>query len=69
MSELIRKSVNISTFGLLGKKKKTAKPKARVMPTPDDAAILMAKKRSIAKQKKRGGRMSTILSGGGGYGG
>jgi hypothetical protein len=69
MADLIRKSVNISTFGLLGKKKPKAKKKAeRVMPTADDEEIRMARKRAIAKQKGRSGRLSTMLSGRGGGG-
>lgn len=69
MSELIRKSVNVSTGGVLGKKKVKPKSKTLVMPTPDDPAIALAKKRSIAKQRSRTGRVSTILSQGAGYGG
>lgn len=73
MSELIRKSINISTFGLLGKKDKSVRNKPRVMPSADDEEIKMAKRRSIARQQRRGGRVSTILSGGSssgsGYGG
>lgn len=67
MADLIRKSIEISTGGLLGKKKVTPKKKPRVMPDIEDEAIRMARKRSIARQQARGGRVSTILSGG--YGG
>lgn len=69
MSELIRKSVNVSTGGVLGKKKVKSKSKTLVMPTPDDAAIALAKKKSVARQRGRTGRVSTILSQGAGYGG
>lgn len=74
MADLIKKSINVSTGGLLGKTAKPVKRKPRVVPDIDDEAVKMARKRTIVRQQGRSGRASTILSGGtsssgSGYGG
>ena len=71
MATLLRKAVNVSTFGLLGKDRKKAKPAStqkRVMPIADDEAIRLAERKRIARKRARSGRAATILSGGGSSG-
>ncbi len=63
--KLIRKSINVSSGGLLAKpKKKAKKTPVRVMPIADDEAIRLAKRKDAARRRARSGRAATILSGG-----
>ncbi len=71
MGNLIKKSIKMSTGGMVDLLKKPKKIEPRVMPDPDDEAIRLARKRAIAEQRLRSGRASTILSdtSSGGFGG